>query len=319
MKEILKYLETGVKYDIKEIFNPPSNRNDSIQYLLFTPENPHNALYIEPTENCNHTLFNRSCGVIFITHGYLTRLGPGNIFEKIKDAILATGCYNIIILNWFPYAVPPYALAIVNTLLVGNKVAEMIQCIINRTGIPADRFHLIGHSLGAHLFGIVGKNIPNIGRLSGEGLGLYQSIGWSDFFPNGGNHQPHCQKGNVFDRPDGTNLKLETFLDLAVCNHEISLQYFLYSIQNCTFLGTECESYSDLENCRSESKSTAIMGFFIMVLRFYRIVEPYETSFRYPVALNSPIDIEQITQQSTFFQEENRYALTQNHHLVPLS
>ncbi|GFS54621.1 inactive pancreatic lipase-related protein 1 [Nephila pilipes] len=298
--EILKYVIAGIKDDIQEVFNPPSNRKDSIQYLLFTPENPKNVQYIEPTQEFDQAPFNPNYETKVMIHGYETRLKPGNIFEKIKDEMLATGRYNVIIVNWILYAIPPYPLGIANTLLVGNKVSEMIQFIMNRTGIPASRFHLIGHSLGAHLVGIVGKRIPNIGRitgldpagplyeipqrfnrlyytdaeyvdvihtsnhLTGKGLGLYQSIGWRDFYPNGGNYQPHCQRGGNFIRPDGTNLKLETFLDLALCNHEISLQYFLYSIQNCTFLSTECESYSDLEKCTAESKSTDRMGYYSM-------------------------------------------------------
>ncbi|PRD31854.1 UNVERIFIED_CONTAM: Pancreatic lipase-related protein 2 [Trichonephila clavipes] len=96
----------------------------------------------------------------------------------------------------------------------------------------------------------------------GYGLGLYQSIGWSDFYVNGGEFQPACKRGGSFIRPDGTTLKLETFLDLALCNHEIALQYFLYSIRNCTFFGTKCENYSDLGKCSLESNPTDIMGFY---------------------------------------------------------
>ncbi|GFR06891.1 endothelial lipase [Trichonephila clavata] len=296
--EILKYVAAGIKDDIQALLNPPKNRNDSIQYLLFTPENPNNVQYIEPTENFNRSSFNPSYETKILIHGYETRLKPGNIFEKIKDEMLATGKYNVIIVNWILYAIPPYPLGVFNTILVGNYVAEMIQFIMDRTGIQANRFHLIGHSLGAHLSGIVGKRISNIGRitgldpagplyeipqtlnrlfytdaeyvdvmhtsnhLTGYGLGLYQSVGWSDFYVNGGEFQPACKKGEKFIRADGTTLKLETFLDLALCNHEIALQYFLYSIQNCKFQGTKCNRYSDLAKCSSESNPTAVMGFY---------------------------------------------------------
>ncbi|GFT88218.1 hypothetical protein NPIL_242821 [Nephila pilipes] len=79
--EILKYVIAGIKDDIQEVFNPPSNRNDSIQYLLFTPENPKNVQYIEPTQEFDQAPFNPNYETKVMIHGYETRLKPGNIFE----------------------------------------------------------------------------------------------------------------------------------------------------------------------------------------------------------------------------------------------
>ncbi|GFY52461.1 hypothetical protein TNIN_186061 [Trichonephila inaurata madagascariensis] len=116
---ILKYVAAGIKDDIQALFNPPKNRNDSIQYLLFTPDNPNDVQYIQPTEVFDQSSFNPSYETKVLIHGYETRLKPGNIFEKIKDEMLATDQYNVIIVNWIRYAIPPYPLGVFNTMIVG--------------------------------------------------------------------------------------------------------------------------------------------------------------------------------------------------------
>uniref|UniRef100_A0A1B0CAW3 Lipase domain-containing protein n=1 Tax=Lutzomyia longipalpis TaxID=7200 RepID=A0A1B0CAW3_LUTLO len=114
------------------------------------------------------------------------------------------------------------------TRLVGMYVAEKIQELIETSQADVSRFHIIGHSLGAHIAGFAGAQIkspkirritaldpalPNFQRFkdpdlrldasdadfvdvihtSGGTLGAYAPIGSADFYVNGGTPpQPGC-------------------------------------------------------------------------------------------------------------------------------
>jgi hypothetical protein len=46
-------------------------------------------------------------------------------------------------------------------------IARLVNSLIERYSISAVRFHIIGHSLGAHTAGYAGERIPNLGRITG--------------------------------------------------------------------------------------------------------------------------------------------------------
>ncbi len=61
--------------------------------------------------------------------------------------------------------------AVANTRLVGAQIAYLIEVLNDVTGIPTKSVHIIGHSLGAHVAGYVGKRLTRknftLGRISG--------------------------------------------------------------------------------------------------------------------------------------------------------
>lgn len=98
-------------------------------------------------------------------------------------------------------------------------------------GMQLDELLIVGHSLGAHISGVAGKQLQN-GRIGviigldpagplfslnkvtkrladtdanyvqvihtdGGHLSIKHPIGHADFFPNGGTEQPGCSLGNV--------------------------------------------------------------------------------------------------------------------------
>jgi hypothetical protein len=121
--------------------------------------------------------------------------------------------------------------AIANTQFIGDEIALLINTIINETNIDPKRFHLIGHSLGAHIAGLAGSKINGLGKITGLdpagpyfenkdssarldpsdalyveaihtdisnelfkiSLGIKQPIAHVDFYPNGGSSQPNCR------------------------------------------------------------------------------------------------------------------------------
>jgi hypothetical protein len=51
----------------------------------------------------------------------------------------------------------PYTQAANNARLVGAEIARLIKYLVNKTSTSLSMFHLIGHSLGAHVAGYAGE------------------------------------------------------------------------------------------------------------------------------------------------------------------
>lgn len=115
--------------------------------------------------------------------------------------------------------------------LTGLAIAEFIYALYTDYNVHLEDFHVVGHSLGAHVAGYVGKAVQNltdglkIGRITGLdpagfgflsdnetrmneddadvvvaihtnglGAGIYRAVGTIDFYPNGGVlSQPGCR------------------------------------------------------------------------------------------------------------------------------
>ena len=54
--------------------------------------------------------------------------------------------------------------AAANTRLVGLEVANLIGILVEEHEAEAEDFHIIGHSLGAHIAGYAGERVPGLGR-----------------------------------------------------------------------------------------------------------------------------------------------------------
>ncbi|GFV11417.1 hypothetical protein TNCV_1046361 [Trichonephila clavipes] len=294
----IDYMALTAEYIGLQILAPPTNKNTSIQYLLFTADNPSDPCFIEPTNKyINQCKLNEKFRTILLIHGYVTLLKPGNLFEKIKDSLLTSGKYNVIIVDWSKYNYP-YILAVANAYVVGVKIGEMITFLVENKGINPKNIHLIGHSLGAHVAGVAGKQVSKLGRITGSdpaaplyllreklnrldhtdaefvdvihssslndgnGLGINEPIGDIDFYPNGGIQQTACKIGGNYTSADGDIAQIESSMDMIFCNHGMSLLYFLYSIQNCNYLSKQCTSYQEYElhNCSSKSPISNKMG-----------------------------------------------------------
>ena len=48
--------------------------------------------------------------------------------------------------------------------MVGLEVANLIVVLVEEHQAEAKDFHIIGHSLGAHIAGYAGERIPGLGR-----------------------------------------------------------------------------------------------------------------------------------------------------------
>ncbi|KAF8791739.1 Pancreatic triacylglycerol lipase-like protein [Argiope bruennichi] len=299
----------------------PSNNNNSIQYLLYTPEQPEEVCYFEPND-ANECVFNVTYETKILVHGYTVQLLPGNYFEQIKNKLLKYNSYNVIIVNWTNYNGPSYLLAKAEAYLVGINIGTMINFLVSNKGMNPSNVHIIGHSLGAHVAGVAGKQVPNLGRvtgldpagpffttfiefnrlsftsaklvdvmhtsnyLTGVGLGMGDAIGSIDFYPNGGNEQPACQMGNEFRNADAQVNIVTSLLTMASCYHNIALPYFMNSIHECKYLSVECENYKlySEENCDSDTNAINRMGLYCVEIPGL----PSESKFYLNTTANPP-------------------------------
>lgn len=66
--------------------------------------------------------------------------------------------------NWF-YPVARYAV-----VPVGKFLAEVVDWMVSEGGLPIDSIHVIGHSLGAQIGGVIGEHVTvgQLARISGK-------------------------------------------------------------------------------------------------------------------------------------------------------
>lgn len=62
---------------------------------------------------------------------------------------------------------PNYVRAAANTRLVGKQLALLLTGLEEHKGLNLSRVHLIGFSLGAHVSGFAGSDLPGLKRITG--------------------------------------------------------------------------------------------------------------------------------------------------------
>ena len=185
-----------------------SNRNDE-----------QSQLQINESTLFNST-FNRTLRTYLIIHGMSDNAVKPWVLN-IKNNLLATEDANVIAVDWKDKARLffngwPYITAAKNTAQIGDSIAEFLST----TNIQLENVHCIGNSLGAHICGYVGFH-GKLARITGldparplfhrrtstrlnrhhahfvdiihtSSLGLQESIGHHDYWPNGGSFQAGC-------------------------------------------------------------------------------------------------------------------------------
>ncbi|KAI3385511.1 hypothetical protein SNEBB_003410 [Seison nebaliae] len=249
-----------------------------VNFALFNQQHPIDPLIIS-SANIANSSFDYSTPTVFIVHGYLNHENMDWMID-MKDALLQNNpTVNVINIGWGKGAETPiYPLAACRTKFVGREIGDLIL----KTKINPKLIHCIGHSLGAHICGFMGKAVEGIKRISGidpagpyfesqskenrlsdtdanfvdiihadKYLGIHQAIGNVDFFPNGGKMQPGCwtRRRNINLGPN--------------CSHVRAIQYYISSIrQDCSFVATNCISWDEFKGKDCEGNKKMRMGYF---------------------------------------------------------
>ncbi|XP_012258087.2 pancreatic triacylglycerol lipase-like [Athalia rosae] len=139
-------------------------------YTRSTTQDPED-LRIDDVDTIRDAHFRPDATIYFIIHGYLENGDKTWVTRMMNELLIREDC-NVLVVNWLAGAGPPYTQAVANTRIVGAMTARLAAQIVNVGGFSAGKFHIIGHSLGAHTAGYVGYNLRvqysiTLGRITG--------------------------------------------------------------------------------------------------------------------------------------------------------
>ncbi|XP_076599442.1 inactive pancreatic lipase-related protein 1-like [Chaetodon auriga] len=245
------------------------------RFLLFTQRNRYYQ-EIKTDRSIEASNYSGLKKTRFIIPGYLEK-GDEDWPQEMCKVMLKWENVNCIAVEWKKGVKTRYAQAANNARVVGAQVASMITFLMGNYKQKADKFHIIGHSLGAHAAGDAGSRIPGLARITGLdptepyfqgtdvsvrldtsdatfvdvihtddlpfdsklGLGMSQSVGHIDFYPNGGELMPGCSANK--GKPTDLDAIWEGTVKFNACNHVRAHQYYSESIVKPQgFVGFPC-------------------------------------------------------------------------------
>ncbi|GJQ68239.1 hypothetical protein Trydic_g10769 [Trypoxylus dichotomus] len=288
-------------YHIEDLWRNPGETRANINDLtlfLFTRNNPTSANTI-PANNFNAILssqFSPARISIFVAHGWNSNVNSG-LNAAIRNAVLNRFDANVFIVDWSGPANQFYTTAMSAVPIIGGLLGNFINQIMISFNLTPASFRLVGHSLGAHLVGVAGKQINGLAdsivgldpagplysvgntanRIAvGDGdfvqiihtngglLGFGTAIGDADFYPNGGSSQPGC----------GLDL-------IGTCAHSRAHEFFAESVATSNFWARNCGTQQAYTSGACNGNHRAFMGEFVVDKRIRgRILQDYNFIYK---------------------------------------
>ncbi|KAL7012065.1 hypothetical protein ACKWTF_014610 [Chironomus riparius] len=273
----------------------PQNKSQTAAFTLQNLTTIYSNSWFNPTRN-----------TVIYAFGFTKNIDD-SLSQTILDAYVKRGGHNIIVIDWSAYngvTVADYPAAIENMKVIGELVGARIAMTFRN--FATLRFHLVGHSLGAHLVAYINRGIPKsfltpqipkIIGLDPAGPYMYNSsynhhplnasdastvlvihtdmiafgapvkCGTIDFYPNGG--------GKTEVQPGCPPLDfVDQFVATNFCSHQMAVYYYAESVANKgtnAFAATKCLSYDDfvVGKCRSRSQQMGYNAREFMTGDFY--------------------------------------------------
>ncbi|XP_031156262.1 inactive pancreatic lipase-related protein 1-like [Sander lucioperca] len=236
------------------------------RFLLFTQKNRYYQ-EIKTDQTIHASNYGGKRKTRFIIPGYLKK-GDEDWPQEMCKVMLKLENVNCIAVEWKKGVTTQYVQAANNARVLAAQVAFMITFLKANFKQTSDKFHIIGHSLGAHAAGDAGNRTAGLARITGLdptepyfqdtdasvrldtsdaafvdvihtdglsfksklGLGMSQSVGHIDFYPNGGELMPGCSANK--GRPSDLDAIWEGTKKFDACNHARAYKYYSESIFN---------------------------------------------------------------------------------------
>ncbi|CAH1987713.1 unnamed protein product [Acanthoscelides obtectus] len=266
-----------VKEDLTKPVDKVKVADSDVKIYIFTQKNNNSGLEIEVANaSVAKTPFDPKKPTCFVIHGW-NNDRTSTLNHLVKDAILESKDVNVFIVDWSKYADKNYLSAHNAVPGVAKIVAKFVQLLEKSKHLTTDRTFLVGHSLGAHVSGLVGaalnsqldyiigldpawplfsssdtesrldytdaKYVQVIHTCAGR-LGFPISIGHSDYYPNGGAVQEGCGVQDV----------------TGSCSHGRSYEYLAESIRGYKYAATRCSNYEAYKRGECKNQRASWMG-----------------------------------------------------------
>lgn len=107
-----------------------------------------------------HSNFHNDRPTMLYGYGYTEKFTSLSTQTVVKSYI-ERGDHNILVVEWSNYSDGNYVLnAIPNSYKVGEIIGKTLLSM-KSSGFRLENFHLVGHSLGGHLVGFIGRSVQN--------------------------------------------------------------------------------------------------------------------------------------------------------------
>ncbi|XP_065216920.1 phospholipase A1 2-like isoform X2 [Planococcus citri] len=272
---IVSKCEEDTLSDISDILtsfrNWISGSNKSVIFLLMYTRESNSPIKLDLPIKNNSLLrgkISKEKPLVLIIHGFISD-GEEKWTKELVQAYLKRKDAVVGVVDWSSTAKTiNYFDAVDAVPNVADQLIRFIKLLIKEFQVKPKNIHIIGHSLGAHIAGNVGKGIASIHRITGLDpagigfidqsstvlslsktdatfvdvahtnsiLGNFQLLGSVDFFINDNDRiQPGCNQTNDQDTHFYHKIKHHE------CSHRLAIHYFIESINNskCLFVASE--------------------------------------------------------------------------------
>jgi len=258
----------------------------NMRLLLWTRNNRNTFDTIVKDDLSSLSKFRSGKNVYIMTHGWHDSGTTGWIMRAKNEFLNLEDC-NVISVDWRELADSNwYPGSCSSARKCGEYTANVLDWI--RTQKDVGSVHIIGHSLGAHLVGYIGKHSQtkierilgldpakpgfdpgrssrrlskgdaafveiihtNSGSVASGCISISKAIGDADFYANDGKHQPGCDHSRIPFVPDN-------------CSHQRAPAYFVESIRSGNgFYAVPCSSWKNLQRgrCECPNEGCALVG-----------------------------------------------------------
>ncbi|OXA50639.1 Hepatic triacylglycerol lipase [Folsomia candida] len=137
------------------------------KFLSTSDPNFKQELVLHNIDSVRQSAFQAGQKTVFIIHGFRSSY-LSEMSQIVKNAYLSSHFhYNYIVVDWEKLGNPQppeltsslYFLAVKNVPIVAQRVAEFVSWLKDSGFLVLDQIHMVGHSLGAHVSGLAGRNL----------------------------------------------------------------------------------------------------------------------------------------------------------------
>jgi pimeloyl-ACP methyl ester carboxylesterase len=136
----------------------------------------------------NDPNFKKKQPTMIYAHGFMESLQSKSV-NTVVDAYLFRGGWNVIVIDWSKFVAGNYLFtALSQAHRVGLIIGQYMTYFI-LAGFPAKKIHLVGHSLGGHLVGLISRivrfrfgnkvQIRRVTALDPAGPGFEPELPWA--------------------------------------------------------------------------------------------------------------------------------------------